>query len=96
MTVVNYNIRIEKELRDSAFAVLDHYGLSPSQAIKLFLKQISGTGSVPLSFDWKPEYQLTAKAQSRLQQSMQERANGEFTRYESVDDATKAMLELNQ
>jgi len=31
--------------------VLEHYGLPPAQAFKLFLKQIADTQTVPLSFD---------------------------------------------
>ncbi len=52
MTDVNYSIRIDKELRDAAFSVLENYGLSPSQAFRLFLKQVAGTGTVPLTFDY--------------------------------------------
>lgn len=53
MTTVNYNIRLEKELKDNAFAVLESYGLTPSQAIKLFLTQVAQTNTVPLSFDYQ-------------------------------------------
>lgn len=49
MTVINYNIRFEKELIDNTFAVLGSYGLTPSQAIKLFLTQVAQTHSIPLS-----------------------------------------------
>ena len=41
MATTNYNIRIEQDLRDKAFSVLENYGLAPAQAIKLFLKQVS-------------------------------------------------------
>lgn len=53
MTTINYNLRLEKELRDNAFAVLESYGLTPSQAIKLFLTQVAQTNAVPLSFDYQ-------------------------------------------
>lgn len=53
MTTTNYNIRLEKELRDKAFAVLESYGLTPSQAIKLFLTQVAQTNAVPLSFEYQ-------------------------------------------
>ena len=45
MTTTNYNIRLEQELRDRAFAVFERYGLAPSQAIKLFLNQVADTQS---------------------------------------------------
>ena len=53
MTVINYNIRFEKELRDNTFSVLGSYGLTPSQAIKLFLTQVAQTHSIPLSFEYQ-------------------------------------------
>lgn len=53
MTVINYNIRFEKDLRDNTFAVLGSYGLTPSQAIKLFLTQVAQTHSIPLSFEYQ-------------------------------------------
>ena len=53
MTTTNYNIRLEQELKDSAFAVFESYGLTPSQAIKLFLTQVAQTNTVPLSFDYQ-------------------------------------------
>ncbi|WLF84041.1 type II toxin-antitoxin system RelB/DinJ family antitoxin [Moraxella sp. ZY210820] len=28
------------------------YGLTPSQAVRMFFNQIAQTGKVPLSFDW--------------------------------------------
>ena len=52
MTTTNYNIRLDQELKDKAFSVLESYGLTPSQAIKLFLHQVAETNSIPLSFDY--------------------------------------------
>nr|WP_015060889.1 type II toxin-antitoxin system RelB/DinJ family antitoxin [Psychrobacter sp. DAB_AL43B]AFF18203.1 RelB-like antitoxin [Psychrobacter sp. DAB_AL43B] len=55
MTTTNYNIRLDQELKDKAFSVLESYGLTPSQAIKLFLHQVAETNSIPLSFDYQPK-----------------------------------------
>jgi len=52
MGTTNYNIRLDQELKDKAFSVLEGYGLTPSQAIKLFLHQVAETNSIPLSFDY--------------------------------------------
>ena len=52
MSTTNYNIRLDQELKDKAFSVLEGYGLTPSQAIKLFLHQVAETNSIPLSFDY--------------------------------------------
>ena len=53
MTTSNYNIRLDQELKERAFSVLESYGLTPSQAIKLFLNQVAETNTVPLSFDYQ-------------------------------------------
>lgn len=53
MTTTNYNIRLEQELKERAFSVFESYGLTPSQAIKLFLTQVAQTNTVPLSFDYQ-------------------------------------------
>ena len=53
MTTTNYNIRLDQALKDSAFAVFESYGLTPSQAIKLFLTQVAQTNQVPLSFEYQ-------------------------------------------
>ena len=53
MTTTNYNIRLDQELKENAFSVFESYGLTPSQAIKLFLTQVAQTNTVPLSFDYQ-------------------------------------------
>ncbi len=79
MSAVSYNIRLDKELRDEAFSVLDSYGLSPSQAFKLFLKQVAKTKAVPLSFDYQQEQQLTPIAHANLLKSIKEMENEQYT-----------------
>ncbi|MGL5402441.1 MAG: type II toxin-antitoxin system RelB/DinJ family antitoxin, partial [Acinetobacter sp.] len=76
MVAINYNIRIEQKLRDEAFAVLDSYGLSPSQAIKLFLNQVAKTRSVPLTFDYQKDYNLSTNGEALLRQTIKEFENG--------------------
>ena len=63
MTTINYNIRLDQELKDSAFAVFESYGLTPSQAIKLFLTQVAQTNQVPLSFEYQ---KVSAVSQDEL------------------------------
>jgi RHH-type rel operon transcriptional repressor/antitoxin RelB len=53
MTTENYNIRLEQDLKDRAFAVIESFGLSPAQAIRLFLKQTAETNIIPLTFDYQ-------------------------------------------
>ncbi|MES1966146.1 type II toxin-antitoxin system RelB/DinJ family antitoxin [Psychrobacter sp. AH5] len=83
MPTTNYNIRLDRELKDKAFSVFKSYGLTPSQAIKLFLNQVADTNTVPLSFDYQP-----APSNSTLQ-ALAELENGHYTE-SSLDE----MLEL--
>ncbi|WP_350547352.1 type II toxin-antitoxin system RelB/DinJ family antitoxin [Pseudoalteromonas sp. 5-MNA-CIBAN-0065] len=62
MTTTNYNIRLDQDLKDRSFSVLESYGLTPSQAIRLFLNQVADTNAIPLSVDY---HQPTLTAPSR-------------------------------
>lgn len=63
MTTTNYNIRLDQELKENAFSVFESYGLTPSQAIKLFLTQVAQTNQVPLSFEYQ---KVSAVSQDEL------------------------------
>ena len=60
----------------------------------MFFNQIAQTGKVPLSFDWADNQVLTPKAVARLRQTEQEFANGEFERFEGLDELNQAMAEI--
>lgn len=94
MTAVTYNIRLDQELRDEAFEVLDSYGLTPSQAIKLFLKQVAKTRTVPLTFDYQKDYQLSPHGEKLLSQTIQEFENGDYETFASVEDLNESVTEL--
>ncbi len=55
MTTANFNIRIDSELKASTNEVLKSYGLTLTQAVKLFFNEISQTKQVPLSFNYHAE-----------------------------------------
>ncbi|TXJ10290.1 MAG: type II toxin-antitoxin system RelB/DinJ family antitoxin [Acinetobacter sp.] len=94
MTAVNFNMRLDQDLKDRSSEVLESYGLTTAQAVKLFLTQVVRTNSVPLSFDYAKDSVLTPKAEARLRQSICERENGEYSKYDTLDDAMQAMREL--
>jgi addiction module antitoxin, relB/dinJ family len=94
MDYTNFNMRLDNNLRGRAYPVLEQYGLTPSQAVRMFFNQIAQTGKVPLSFDWADNQVLTPKAVARLRQTEQEFANGEFERFESLDELNQAMAEI--
>ena len=80
MTTTNYNIRLDQDLKDRSFSVLESYGLTPSQAIRLFLNQVADTNSVPLSFDYQPKLNAQTIA------AIAEIASGEGIKYDNFDD----------
>lgn len=87
MTTTNFSVRLDENLRAEATQILASYGLSPTQAIKLFFNQVVATHKVPLSFD----YQATEKQPTtKLLNAITELENGETTTYESLDDFVKA------
>ncbi|MFB6348927.1 type II toxin-antitoxin system RelB/DinJ family antitoxin [Moraxella sp. ZJ142] len=81
MASSNLNIRIDDNLRIEATQVLADYGLSPTQAIKLFFNQVVATRKVPLSFDYQA-YQPNAKTIA----AMRELDNGGGTVYDNLDE----------
>ncbi|OOR99299.1 addiction module antitoxin [Haemophilus paracuniculus] len=91
MSYTNFNMRLDDNLRGRAYPILEQYGLTPSQAVRMFFNQIAQTGKIPLSFDWVEVSNLTPKAQARLRQTEQEFANGDYTCYESLDELNQAM-----
>ena len=93
MSAVNFNMRLEVELKEKVTPILENYGLTMPQAFKLFLNQIAKTKTIPLSFDYARETALTPKAAAKLLQSLKEVENGDYTEYETVEEAIKAMSE---
>lgn len=94
MPAVNFNMRLDAELKEQVTPILEDYGLTMPQAFKLFLNQIAKTKSIPLSFDYAKENTLTPKAEARLRQSIREIEEGDCTIYDTPEEAMKAMLEF--
>ena len=59
MTTSNFNIRLDDDLKARAFAVIERFGLTPTQAMRMFLTQIAETDSVPLSLDMRAGRAIT-------------------------------------
>ena len=60
MPSVTYNFRIDEDLKNESFEVIKSFGMTPAQAIKLFLKQTAETKTITINFDYQPNAQ-TAK-----------------------------------
>nr|UOP04948.1 type II toxin-antitoxin system RelB/DinJ family antitoxin [Conchiformibius kuhniae] len=80
----NFNMRLDDKLRADAYPVLEQYGLTPSQAVRMFFNQIARTGKVPLSFDWAAPNAATLAAIAELE-------SGGGSTYADADEALRAM-----
>ena len=92
MGAVNFNIRMNESLKEQAFPIIERYGLTPAQAVKLFFNQIVRTQSIPLSFEHNANHIPNAITRQAI-----EDAENEFKtakRYKTVEDALKAMQEI--
>ena len=50
MSAVNFNMRLEEDLRDNANHIFEEYGLTMPQAFKLFLNQVVKNKNCSISF----------------------------------------------
>lgn len=57
MTTLNLNIRIDDDLKHQAKAILDGYGISPSQAVKMLFMELVATRKFPLSLSYQADYE---------------------------------------
>lgn len=74
---VSYNIRLDEDLKNEAFEVFKRYGISPAQAIKMFLKVTAETKTIPLDFKYQ--------ANATTLEAVRELKVGEGQVYESLE-----------
>ena len=70
MTTSNLNIRIDDDLKHQAKAILDGYGISPSQAVKMLFLELVATRKFPLSLSYQADYEpneITLRAIGELE-----------------------------
>lgn len=89
MSYTNFNMRLDDTLRANAYPVLERYGLTPSQAVRMFFNQIANTGKVPLTLDW-----ASTMPNHATLEAIHELESGGGTRYETAEEAMQAMLEI--
>lgn len=94
MNYTNFNMRLDNELRQKAYPILELYGLTPSQAVRMFFNQIAQTGKVPLSFDWASEpHKLSKNGEKMLQESIADIENGRYSIH-TADEMINGLAEL--
>lgn len=87
MGYTNFNMRLDNDLRGRAYPVLEQYGLTPSQAVRMFFNQIANTGKVPLSFDWASEpMEVSDQVLQVIQHNQLEQSQGKSTQYANLDE----------
>lgn len=96
MSYTNFNMRLDNELRGRVYPVLEQYGLTPSQAVRMFFNQIAQTGKVPLSFDWGNTipHKLSENGERLLRESIEDFKCGNYTSYDSLDKLNQAIAEI--
>lgn len=75
-----YSLRLDEKTRSDAQKVFDGLGMDFSTGIKVYLKQVIKTNSIP--------FELTNQT-SGLERSLAELHNGNYKSFNSVDDLFK-------
>lgn len=95
MATSTFNVRMDDELRSQATQIFEGYGLSPTQAIKLFFNQVVTTKTIPLNFEYKKdEFVPNLATQQAILEARQEYQSGKLPRYKTADEAMQAMAEI--
>lgn len=77
-----YQFRIDAEEKARAFAVFERLGIKPSQAIRLFLRQVSVTQSIPFAVNLPNDTTIAAMEAAR---------RGEVEHFATPEDLLKAL-----
>lgn len=87
MSTVNFNIRMDENLKKQAFPIIESYGLTPAQAVKLFFNQVVATNKLPLSFDYQ-SHEPNKTTQLAMQELIDNRKTRQLKAYEvnSIED----------
>ena len=97
MSVANtsFNLRLDKELKEQSFAVIERYGLTPTQAIKLFLKQVADRKILPLSFNYQAD-EPNEETKQAMQELIDNRKTKRLDSYEvnSVEEFNAVMEKI--
>lgn len=76
--MTSYTFRLDADLKAQAFEVFKNYGLNPAQALKMFLRQVADTKTIPVQLDYQPNTE-TAEA-------IEELVSGKGTKIDSIEE----------
>ena len=94
-TTTNYNLRIDKEIKNQAFKVIEDYGLTPSMVLKAFLKQIADRKILPLSFDYQAD-EPNEESKQAMREAIENRQNGNLKGYADLNKMVKDIQEWTE
>ncbi|MFZ2152625.1 MAG: type II toxin-antitoxin system RelB/DinJ family antitoxin [Microgenomates group bacterium] len=80
-------IRLDSQTKKMATNILDKLGLSPSQAIKLFLNKVIMTRSIPFSLELSPDYiePLSPTQSAEVGLALTQIQNGKYVKIDMSD-----------
>jgi addiction module RelB/DinJ family antitoxin len=90
--MANINIRVDDDLKKQSFAVIERFGMTPSQAFKMFLTQIAHTNTIPLSLDYQ---NINYEANPTTMQAIEDYRKGRVESCSSLDDFMDGLNEKN-
>ncbi len=73
----SFSFRLSDGLKKQSFGIIEEYGLTPSQAINLFLTQIVATKSIPVSLDYLQPNAVTLRAVEEIESGKVEKISVE-------------------
>lgn len=79
-----YQIRLEDDLRNDAFELFRRLGLTPAQAIKMFLRQAVNTQSLPIPVTYQPNAET-------IQAIAEAREGRDMVRCENAEDLSQKL-----
>ena len=79
---VNYSVRLDEDLKNQAFSVIEEYGLTPAQVIKMFFRQIAETRAIPVSLHYKSN-EPNEETQRAIREAEEDFAAGRLKAYHS-------------
>ncbi len=92
MSTAHISIQVDDGIHHQAAEVFAGYGLTPAEAIGLFLRQVAATRKVPLETDFMPE----AIAYEQNPVTMQAVADVRAGRVTTYEDFAEMMRDLHE
>ena len=82
---VNYSVRLDEKLKNQAFSVIEEYGLTPAQVIKLIFRQIAETRAIPVSLKYK-SHEPNEETQRAIREADEEWETGKAKVYNTPQE----------